>query len=344
VWRRPPSTCWGPPSYCSNSFVCNDAATAELVPDDDLFLSHAFDSKRLNGWGSFLGDADLPETQFALHSRWQLQFIGAGTGLAGLYYPVNMLARSVFVYGRVPLGDSHLLGHFIEDFTSGLLVYQGRLRPLDLVLSLAAMRIEVPAITPPDYPFRLGRQVRAGSLSEIVEAVTEFSSIRRLLEHPDIPPLPDYLDAPASEADFEDAATWGDTRESFYLLQKGPVDGCSVEVIGSPSGPMGVLLTAEVEPMDGFDRRYIEARAALILARMPGVSAQRSSGRLTLRLRTTAGLPPARIGECLIAAIRNEFPRISKVRAQIIFDRDRRQAMSAGLITARLGLEIGIYG
>jgi hypothetical protein len=316
-------------------FACNDAATAELVPDDDAFLSHAFDSKRLNGWISFLGDAHLPETQAALWSRWQFQFIGAGTGLAGLYTLLNMLARYAFVYGRVPLGDSHLLGHFIEDFTSGLLVCRGRLGPLDLVLSLAAMRIGVPAITPPDYPFRLGRQVRASSLGEIVEAVTEFSSIRRRLELPDIPPLPEYVDAPAPEADFEDAATWGGTPESFYLLRKGPLDGCSVEVIGSPSGPMGVLLTVDAEPMDDFDRRYIEARAALILARIPGVSAQRSSGRLTLRLRTTTSLPPARIGECLIAAIRNEFPRISKVRAQIIFDRDRLQAMSAGIAAER---------
>lgn len=322
--------------------ACNDTGTAAIVPDDGAFLSQAFASKRLNGWVSFLGDADPSETEAALRDRWQFRFIGGGTGLAGAYTLLNMLARYAFVYGRVPLGDSHLLSHFIEDFTSGLLVCRGRLSPLELLLSFAAMRIGVPAITPPDYPFRLGRQARADSLPEIAEAVTEFSSIRRLLEHPDIPPLPDYLDPAPPAAHFEAAATWGGTPESFYLLQKGHVDSTGVEVIGSPTGPMGVLLTADAEPMDAFDRRYIEARAALVLARMPGVSAQRTSGRLTLRIAPQTDLPPERIGECLIAAIRNEFPKISRLRAQVIFDRDRLEAMAAAIAAerARRTLEI----
>jgi CO dehydrogenase/acetyl-CoA synthase beta subunit len=91
----------------------------------------------------------------------------------------------------------------------------------------------------------------------------------------------------------------------------------------------------DAEPMDAFDRRYIESRAALVLARMPGISAQHTSGRLTLRLAPQTGLAPERIGECLIAAIRNEFPRISKLRAQVIFDQGRLQAMAAGIAAER---------
>ena len=316
-------------------YACNDHRTAAIVPDDDAFLSNAFASKRLNGWVSFLGDADPGETQAALSERWQFKFIGAGEGLAGFYTLLNMLARYAFVYGRVPLGDSHLLGHFIEDFTSGLLVCRGKLNAVELVLSLAAMRIGVPAVTPPDYPFPFGRRAPAGPLGEVVEAATAFSSIRRLLEHPDIPPLPDYLDAAPAAARFDPAATWGDTPESFYLLRKGPVDVTGVEVTGSPQGPLGVLLTVDAEPMDGFDRRYIESRAALVLARIRGVSAQHSSGRLKLRLAPGLDLPPERIGETLIAAIRNEFPRIAKLRAQIVFDPGRLNALVPGIAAER---------
>ncbi|HEX8985917.1 MAG TPA: hypothetical protein VF767_10805, partial [Bryobacteraceae bacterium] len=316
-------------------YACNEPRTAALVPDDDAFLSYAFASKRLNGWVSFLGDADPRETQAALSERWQFKFIGIGDGLAGFYTLLNMLARYALVYGRVPLGDSHLLGHFIEDFTSGLLVCRGRLTAIELVLSLAAMRIGVPAVTPPDYPFPFGRRASAGPLGEVVEAVTSFRSIRRLLEHPDIPPLPDYLDAAPAMARFEPAAVWGDTPESFYLLRKGPVDVTGVEVIGSPRGPLGVLVTVEAEPMDAFDRRYIESRAALVLARIPGIAAQHSSGRLNLRLAAGFELPPERIGETLIAAIRNEFPRIAKLRVQIIFDRERLNAMLPGIVAER---------
>jgi hypothetical protein len=57
--------------------------------------------------------------------------------MAGAYVLLNLLARYAFVYGRVPAGDSHLLTHFIEDFTSGVLICGGKLAPVELLLSLA---------------------------------------------------------------------------------------------------------------------------------------------------------------------------------------------------------------
>jgi hypothetical protein len=312
-------------------YASNQPGAANLLADDDTFLQQAFNSKRLNGWVALLGDADPRETTSALGARWQLNFFGADRGVVGLYCLLNMLVRYALVYGRIPPGDSHLLGHFVEDFTPGLVVCRGKLSDLEAVLSLAAMRIGVPAITPPDYPFSFGRQVRASSLAEVVGAVSSFSTIRRLLEHPEIAPLPDYLADGGTTSRFEPAAIWGDTPESWYLLEKGPVEASGVEVSGTPGGPMGVLVTLDAEPMDAFDRRYIEARAPLVLSRMPSISAQHGSGRLIIRLAPDADLAPERVGECLIAAIRHEFPRIEKIRARMIFDRDRLEAMQPGV-------------
>lgn len=316
-------------------YACNQPGVAALVADDDVFLKQAFDSKRLNGWVAILGDADQQETSTALGARWQLEFFGAGKGIIGLYCLLNMLVRYALVYGRTPPGDSHLLGHFVEDFTPGLLVCRGKLSAVEAVLSLAAMRIGVPAITPSDYPFPFGRQVRASSLVELVEAVSSFSTIRRLLEHPEIAPLPEYPGGASVTTRFEPAATWGNTSESFYFFEKGPVAACGVEVSGSPTGPMGVLATLDAEPMDAFDRRYIEARAAVVLSRILGVPAQRSSGRLILRLAPNVHLAQERIGECLIAAIRHEFPRIEKIRVRLVFDQERLQAMKATIDAGR---------
>ena len=316
-------------------YASNQPGTAALMADDDVFLRQAFNSKRLNGWVALLGDANPQEAAAALGARWQLKFFAADQGVIGLYYLLNMLVRYAFVYGRTPPGDSHLLGHFVEDFTPGLLVCRGKLSALEAVLSLAAMRIGVPAITPSDYPFPFGRQVRASSLVELVEAVSSFSTIRRLLEHPEIAPLPEYLAGEPMTSRFEPAAIWGDTPESCYLLEKGPLAACGVEVSGTPAGPMGVLVTVDAEPMDAFDRRYIEARAALVLSRMPGISAQQSSGRLIMRLAPQVDLAPERVGECLIAAIRHEFPRIEKIRARMVFDRDRLQVMKPAIAAER---------
>jgi hypothetical protein len=316
-------------------YACNQPAAAALVPDDDTFLRDVFSSKRLNGWISFLGDADQREIQAALGSRWQFKYIGEGRGLIGAYTLLNMLARYAFVYGRVPAGDSHLLGHFIEDFTSGLLICRGRLNDPELVLSLAAMRIGVPAAVPPDYPFPFGCQTRPVTPDQMVEAVAAFPGIRRLLEHPDIPTLPGYLDLAPAEGRFAPAEIWGDTPESFYLLRKGLVDTPGVQVDGFPGRAMGVVLVADAEPLDAFDRRYIESRAALVLSRMCGVSAEHSSGRLIVRIAPGIALPPERIGESLIAAVRHEFPRILKVRAEIIFEGKRLNAMREAVAAER---------
>ena len=310
-------------------YACNQPGTPESVPDDDAFLTQVFASKRLNGWISFLGDADVKEAQAALNARWQFKFIGTAERCTGVYSLLNGLARYAFVYGRVPFGDTHLLGHFIEDFTSGLIVCRGKLNDLESTLSLAAMRIGVPTVTPPDYPFQLGRQVHAATLNEVVDAVVAFPSIRRLLDHPDLPPLPDYLNPQEDDVRFEPAATWGDTPESFYLLRKGQVEVSSVDVLGSPSGPMGVLLTVDAEPLDAFDRRYIESRAARVFTKMHGVLAKHASGRLLLGLAPGLNLPPRKIGESLMAAVRNEFPKITKLRVEVIFDRDHLNAMAA---------------
>ena len=304
-------------------YACNRPGISTSVPDDDAFLTEVFASKRMNGWIVLLGDANQDETQAAINARWQFKFIEAGETCTSLYALLNVLVRYAFVYGRIVPGDTHLLGHFIEDITSGLVVGRGKLNPLELTLSLAAMRIGVPAILPQDYAFQLGRHVRAGDLHEIVDAVASFPSIRRLLDHADIPPLPEYLNPGEAPARSEVGKTWGDTPESFYLLRKGKVEVPGVSVTGTPSGAMGILLTVNAEPLDAFDCRYIESRAARVFSRMRGVSARHAAGRLVLGLARDFDLPPERIGESLIAAVRNEFPRIVKLRAEVIFDRER---------------------
>ena len=133
-------------------YACNQPGASVSVPDDDAFLTQVFASKRLNGWISFLGDAGVKEAQAALNTRWQFKYMGAPEKCTGVYSMLNALARYAFVYGRVPFGDTHLLGHFIEDFTSGLVVCGGKLSDLESTLSLAAMRIGVTAVTPRTIP------------------------------------------------------------------------------------------------------------------------------------------------------------------------------------------------
>jgi len=301
-------------------YESNQPGTKECVANDLDLLTECFRSKRLNGWIAVLGDVNREDLEREIKARWQFKFISGDGRTGGLYVLLNMLCRYGFVYGRIVGGDSHAMGHFIEDFTPGLLVCSGRMTDLELSLSLAAMKLGVPAIVPPDYPFTLGRRIPAESVEEIAEAVVDFPNIRRLLNIPGIPALPEYLDAQYAGEKFEPTMVWGQTPESFYLVRKGEVTSSGVEVVGNPAEALGVILTVAGEPLDAFDRGYIESRAAATLNMIHGVRARLEQGKLVLELAEAIQLSGRRLGQTLIGAIGHEFPKLDKVRAQVIFD------------------------
>jgi acetyl-CoA decarbonylase/synthase, CODH/ACS complex subunit beta len=309
-------------------YESNQTGASDFLPDDGTFLGLVFGSKRLNGWAGALGDTDAEQAVEGLNEQWKFKPVPGRTRESSVYPLLNMLVRYGFVYGRIPPGDSHDLGHFIEDFTPGLLLCSQEMSDLDLTLSLAAMKLGVPAIVPMDYPFPLGRHVRVADLSEAPNVIHTFPNIRRLLDFPDIPQLPDYVSPQTAREEFEVAAQWGDTPESFYILRKGAVLETGVSVDGSPSGPMGVVLTVDAEPLDALDRKHIEGQAPQALSMVPGASAKVEDGRLVIALSDQTELTPDRVGETLIAAIRHNFPKIDRIRAEIIFDQEKLATLS----------------
>jgi acetyl-CoA decarbonylase/synthase complex subunit beta len=304
-------------------YACNQRDAADDIPNDAAFLSQVFRTKRQNGWIAVLGDEDPDTVEAAVNARWKFRFITSQDRRSRIYPLLNTVARHGFVYGRIPFGDSHALGHFIEEFAPGLLICRGQMDDLELTLSLAAMKMGVPAIVPPDYPFPLGRQMRIDTLQEMDGVLAAFPNIHRLLDLPEVRRLPDYVAPEHAKEAFEASTVWGSTQESFYILRKGIVESPGVTVIGKPSGPMSVILTAEAEPLSAFDRRYIETRAARILSMIRGVLAKTQDGRLVVALAEGTDLAPERIGETMIAAIRHEFPKICKIYVEIIYDRQR---------------------
>jgi hypothetical protein len=243
-------------------YKSNQPQAENGILDDEAFLGQTFATKRSNGWATVLGDADRDEIESAINARWRFKFIAGREQRIGIYPFLNLMTRYGFVYGQIPFGEGHALGHFIEDFAPGVLVCRGKLDDLELTLSLATMKLGIPAVVPPEYPFSLGRQVRVEHLEELVESLVLFPNLHQMLDLPNVPRLPDYVQAEHAKQPFQVACTWGDTEESFYLLRKGPVEASGVDVIGEPNGPLGVLLTVEAEPLDAFDRSYIETRAA----------------------------------------------------------------------------------
>lgn len=301
----------------------NRPEMADLILEDMPFIGTCFNSKRCSGWIAAAGSADRAELEKALNARWQFRFYHGRPGATGPYVLLNMLARYAFIYGRIADGDFHALGHFVEDFCPGVLVYRGAMSDLESTLVLASMKMGVPAVVPAAYPFTLGCGVRAESPAEIAEAVVGFRNVRRLLVTPEIPPWPAYCDSRHAGEKFESKRTWGDSAESFYLVRKGDVPQPGVEVLGQPAGPLGILVTLQGEPLDAFDRRYIERAILLALNQMAGVRVVPKDGREVLQFASEEACDPRRLGEVLCVAVRREFPKLQRVRVQIVFDPER---------------------
>ena len=301
-------------------YEANQPDTAGLFLEDTPFLSTCFSSKRCNGWIAILGDTDRREIEAAINARWQFEFFGPPRP-TGVYILLSMLARYAYVYGRVKPGDTHDMGHFVEDFCPGLLICRGRMTDLELTLSLAAMKMGVPAIVPPDYPFPLGRTVRAERLEDIVEAVVGFANIRRLLSLPEIPSLPQYCDPANAEHKVSPDIIWGRTSDSFVIVRKAPVASSGFRVVGRPGRDVGIVVNIDAEPMDAFDCAHIERSIVPQLATMRGVSFCFTEDEFRILQEKDTHLDPSRVGEVLVAAVGHLFPKLKdSVFVEVIFD------------------------
>ncbi len=304
-------------------YECNQPDVGEHLLAGMEFIRTVFRIKRSSGWMAMLGDGDRDELTRAVEAKWQFRFFPGPQRPTGAYVLLNMLARYAYVYGKMPFGDAHAMCHFIEEHAPGVLVCRGKMTDLECTLALAAMKIGVPAVVPSDYPFTLGRSVRCDELDAIVEAAGSFPNVRKLFDTPEMAILPDYCDPDNQQEKIAPAVTWGDTPESFYVLQKGRVENPEIVVTGTPTGPIGVRVTIDAEPMDALDCHYIEHRICGFLSMMKGVAVRYNGEQFALDLADGTDLDPACIGEVLSAAIRKEFPRIENIRAEVMFETEK---------------------
>jgi acetyl-CoA decarbonylase/synthase complex subunit beta len=306
---------------------------------DGTFLGISFNSKRCNGWAFVLGQGDHKALTQAVNQQWQFEFfIGGADKPSGafwvpsrptaIYYLINMLARYAFVYGRKKARDSHDIGHFIEDFAPGVLICHGAMTDLDWTLALAAMKMGVPALVPPDFPFTLGRKITYHSTADIVDGITQFPNSRKLLQIPGLTQLPEYCNGAYRNEDFKTESTVGDTDISFYLLRRGAqvVDG--VETKGTPQKSLGIIITAENEQLTDMDCRYIGADITGLLSRIKGIRPAKEHYRLVLNVGNGQTLDPVKIGEVLHAGLKHEYPKIKKAHVTIIGDESLLQDMA----------------
>lgn len=298
---------------------CWEAAqpdAAERFVRDAQLRGYVFSGGKWRAGWAFLMGAGAAEMKPALEGRDFMVFESAGRPTQAVYW-LQMMVRYAMIWGRIPPGEDHEMGHFLEDDLPGVLIVRGRVSQLEALLALAMMKLGCPAIVPPDFPFEEGRQARAEDAEEVLDAIATLPNLRvREAEGRRIA-LPAHCDPAWSREPFEAQRALGGPA-GFFVLRPAKVSG-GTEVVGTPDGALGVLIEVGDERLDDATSAYLEQVAAGIPGYLKGLRVL-STDPFKLGLAAGAQLVPEQLAETLQAGLQWNFPRLRDVRVRLLFD------------------------
>ena len=267
------------------------------------------------GWAFLLGSG-ASELKPALEERQFMVFESQGRPTQPVYW-LQMMVRYAMVWGQIPPGEDHEMGHFLEDDLPGVLIVRGKVSALESLLALAMMKLGCPAIVPPDFAYEEGRQARVEEAEEVLDAIATLPNLRvREAEGRRIG-LPAYCDPSWGREPFEAARTVGG-RSGFFVLRRAQTEG-GTQTVGEPDGALGVLIEVGDERLDDATSLYVEQVAAGVPGYLKGVRVL-STEPFELGLAEGAELQPERLAETLRAGVQWNFPRLRNVHVRLIFD------------------------
>ena len=298
---------------------CWEAAqpdAAERFVRDAQLRGYVFSGGKWRAGWAFLMGAGAADLKPALEEREFMVFESAGRPTHAVYW-LQMMVRYAMIWGQIPPGEDHEMGHFLEDDLPGVLIVRGRLSQLEALLALALMKLGCPAIVPPDFPFEEGRQARAEDAEEVLDAIATLPNLRvREAEGRRIA-LPDYCDPAWAREPFEAQRSLGGPA-GLFVLRPGKVRG-GTEVVGTPDGALGVLIEVGDERLDDVTSAYLEQVAAGIPGYLKGLRVL-STEPFKLGLAAGAHLVPEQLAETLRVGLQWHFPRLRDVRVRLLFD------------------------
>ncbi len=300
---------------------CYEAAHPDA---DDAFVKDArlrsmvfMGGKWRAGWTFILGD----ESETIVPSLEQRNFMVQVGGPRATWpvYWLQMMVRYAMIWGQIPPGEDHEMGHLLEEDLPGVLIVRGRCSELECVLAMAMMKLGCPAVVPHDFPFEEGRQARVHTEEEALNAIATLPNMRVREQEGVRTALPDYCNPARAKEPFEAASTIGG-GDSFLLLRPGQA-GDGIEIIGDPTGGIGVLIEVGDPRLAVATSAYVERTALALPDYMEGVRVLEKAP-LTVGLAAGVSLDPAKLANALHAGLRWHFPRLQDIHVKLVFEPD----------------------
>lgn len=293
-------------------------------------------SKWLAGWVLVLGGVNRQALIAKLKERGFMVFTDApdieGTTYIGNrdtspVYFLQLMVRYGLIWGGIAPGDDHRMSHYLEEDMPGFIVIGEDLPPLKYHITLGLMKLGAPAVVPASFPFPYGSRVTADRDDDIIEKGSRFPNMRQRYYKDEIIALPDYCNRAYAQEKFTAAKNYGGTDHSFFCVRPASRIGERIRIEGKPDKDVGILIEVAEDHFTDDIADTIEKTAREAPSFLSGVSASVKNGVYHLELREDTELNPQQIAEAILATIRFSFPRLEKISARIVFDKETLETM-----------------
>lgn len=237
-------------------------------------------------------------------------------------YFLQMMVRYGMIWGQVPAGDDHSLGHFLEKDMPGFLIIHKDLDPLKYLIALGLMKLGAPAVVPKTFPFPYGFYVCAETVDDIVDKGSRFPNLRRRYFKDEIISLPDYCNRASANETLDSADTIGGTKPSFLCVHPVIKASHSLKTIGRRSNEIGILIEIAEKHFTDDIALIVEKTALKSLNYISGLRASMEDQVLRLDFSNEISIDDKMIAEAIYWGIRSQYPRIKNIAVKIIYDHE----------------------
>lgn len=241
-------------------------------------------------------------------------------------YFLQMMVRYGLVWGRIASGDDHEMGHFLEKDMSGFIIIYQDLPPLKYLVTLGLMKLGAPAVVPSTYPFPYGNRVVADNIDDIIDRSLRFPNLRVRYYRDEIISLPDFCNPAFANKKIETGRLWGGKPNSFFCVRPAEQIEGAINVIGKPSENIGIIVEIENPNFSDDMAHLVEKTALKSVNFLSGIKAYEKEDVFFLETGTDVELNNQKIGEAIYWGIRLKYPRLKKIKVDIIYKQDLLEA------------------
>lgn len=312
-----------PVAVAAELIESNEGDRDQFFIDDDTARGLVFNGAKWRaGWILVAGDGVSDSLVKRLSEEQYLVFSSHHESLRARALPdretqavyfLQLMVRYAMIWGRIPPGEDHEMGHFLERDMPGAMIVKGSVGEVEGLLLLALMKMGCPAVVDRSFPYDIGYRAVAESEDDIIKAIREFPNMRvRVFEGARIA-FPEGSDPIHAKEKFDPERT---VRGVFQLRPANCEAGASVSGDRNADGA-AIIVRVSDPKLDLPISAHLEEQALHYISYIRGTNGSRDDNGF--RIDLAGSLDAELLGEAIRCGLKHSFPRLGDIRVDVEF-------------------------